>query len=189
MVDNHVIFYAFILYIISGGDFMDVFEKHFNMLRKSEKKFITYYKNSKLGIPMPKDFGEDISKKGKDLLSQNQVVYFRQVRSMHYQNVIDKEIGDWEYLEWLACLEERVLLMYVIPLFSKVLEVYPMLYGGNCEWQVLYEITIIDNSIWMKYPEWKKFYQKIVCNSIFRQDGKCKIKTDYLCQFERFICK
>ncbi|MDE7424420.1 MAG: hypothetical protein K2N51_12165 [Lachnospiraceae bacterium] len=166
---------------------MDVFERHFNLLRKSEKIFNTYYKDNTIGIPMPETYDEDILKKGKALLSKIQAEYFRQVRSMHYWNVLDKELGDLEYLDWLVCLEERVLLVYVIPLFSRVLEKFPMLYGGNREWQVLYEITTIDKNIWIEYPKWKIYLQKMICDSVFVKDVKSSINKEYLYQFEKFI--
>lgn len=166
---------------------MDVFERHFNLLRKSEKIFNTYYKDNTIGIPMPETYNEDILRKGKDFLTASQIEYFLQVRCMHYEDVVKNELGNLTYLDWLVCLEEGVLLIYAVSLFSRILEKYPMLYGGNNEWQVLYEITMIDKKIWNEYPEWEIYFKKLICNSVFEKDVKSSINKEYLYQFEKFI--
>lgn len=112
------------------------------------------------------------------------------MRSIHYHNVVNKILGEYSLPEWLVCLHEEILLEYAVPIFSRVREIYPMLCGMNNEWQVLYEITKLNQDFWIKNAEWKEYFDKLI-ESVLLEYAQGRINTTipevYLYQFKAFI--
>lgn len=128
-------------------------------------------------------------KTGKDLLPEDKTKEFREVRSIHYHNVITKKLKEYNFPEWIVCLNEKVLLDYTIPIFSRVLAEYPMLCGMNSEWQILYEITKIDWVFWKTHRTWKMFFDEIIEEVILSKEQGgliTPISEEYLYKFKNF---
>lgn len=168
---------------------MDKVEKHFTMLKKNQEIFEQYKKTESQGITISDIREKDYLKVGRELLSLEKSEQFMEVRSIHYYNVVAKRLEQYTLPEWLVCLKEEVLLEYAIPIFSRVLENYPMLCGMNNEWQVLYDITRLNQEFWIMNTEWKEYFNKIV-DKIFWEYGQgtftITIPEEYLYQFRIF---
>ena len=171
---------------------MDVFEKHFEMLRKNEEIFKKYSVKTENGLRFSNNKEKDFYKNGKNLLSIEVIEYFLEVRSIHYHNVINMKLKQYSFSEWIVCLEENVLLDYALPIFSRVLQEYPMLCGMQCEWQVLYEITKIKEDFWMVHKKWKEYFIEILkrfCSNYTKEELIDIFSEEYFYQFETFIGK
>lgn len=168
---------------------MDVFEKRLVMIRENEQIFKKYYRNEEIGIIICDDRKEDFKKKGSDLLNAEVKLRFEEVRSIYYRNIINNILYDYSFPEWVVCVEEKVLLEYAIPILSRVLKYYPMLCGKDYEWEVLYEISKIDENFWNIHREWKMFFEDIIRDILHsRNERKMdNISEKYICQFETFI--
>ncbi|MDE6568335.1 MAG: hypothetical protein K2K70_11470 [Lachnospiraceae bacterium] len=59
---------------------------------------------------------------------------------------------------------------------------YPMLCGKNCEWEILYEITKIDEDFWNIHEGWKRFFVNIFDNALC-DNGQKKVT----CEFREFM--
>lgn len=168
---------------------MDKFEKHFTMLKKNQEIFEQYKMTESIGIKISDIRQKDYLKVGRELLSIEKSEQFMEVRSIYYYNVVTKRLEEYTLPEWLVCLEEEVLLEYAIPIFSRVVENYPMLCGMNNEWQVLYDITRLNRDFWIMNTEWKVYFNKIV-DKIFFEYGQgafvMSIPEEYLYQFKQF---
>ena len=151
---------------------MDVFEKHFNRLRESEEMYNRYCMKKDKGIAISIEEEKNFNVKGEELLSSETIKYLKQFRSIHCWNVVDMELKNFSFEEWKVCVEESVLLEYAIPVLSRVLHEYPMLYGGNSEWQVLYGITKINREFWAVHESWKKFFVEIICSVLSGEMGQ-----------------
>lgn len=171
---------------------MDVFEKHFMMLKKNEEIFKKYSIKKENGIKFSADKAKDFYKSGKNLLSIEVIEYFLEVRSIHYHNIINLNLNQYSFPEWIVCLEENVLLDYALPIFSRVLQEYPMLCGMQCEWQVLYEITKINEDFWMIHQKWKEYFIDILnrfCSNYVMEELIDIFSEEYFFQFEKFMGK
>ena len=169
---------------------MDVFEKYFNMLKRSEDMFEKLKTKDCENVKISENEVMEYYKEGKELLPTEKSKEFIEIRSIHNYNVVMKKLVDYTFPEWLVCLNEKVLLKYAIPIFARVLNEYPMLCGMNCEWQVLYEITKIDQDFWDIHNEWKKHFITIVNNVVLDYNSKKIMNTisgKYLDCFEKFI--
>lgn len=164
-----------------------IFEQHFAMLKSNEELFLKYKKIECIEISdkMQKDF----LKTGKQLLKEENVERFLQIRSIHYYNVVMKKLEEYSLPEWFICISEKVLLEYAIPVFLRVLNHYPMLCGINNEWQVMYEISKIDIEFWNEHRDWKVYLDNII-DKIFLENKEGKLAVDvpeeYLIQFKIF---
>lgn len=168
---------------------IDLFEKHFSMLDKNQKIFEKYKTINSIGIEISEKRKKEYVKIGKELLPIEKSEQFREVRSIHYNNVVMKKLEEYTLPEWIVCLKEEVLLEYTIPVFSRVLHEYPMLCGMNREWQVLYDITNVNRVFWQEHKEWKAYFDKIIDKVILeckRDAMKVSIPEEYLCQFKNF---
>ena len=168
---------------------MNIFEKHFNMLRKNQEIFEQYKMIESAGIRVSDIRKPDYLKFGRELLAIEKSKQFMQVRSVHHYNVVMKTLEEYTLPEWIVCLEEEVLLEYAIPIFSRVLESYPMLCGMNNEWEVLYEITRLNQEFWRRNTEWKEYFNKII-DVVFLEYRKgafiIAVPDEYLNQFQIF---
>lgn len=100
------------------------------------------------------------------------------------------KLKQYSFPEWIVCLEENVLLDYALPIFSRVLQEYPMLCGMQCEWQVLYEITKIKEDFWMIHKKWKEYFIEILkgfCSNYTKEELIDIFSEEYFYQFETFI--
>lgn len=168
---------------------MDKFEGHFDMLRKNEKIFKKYSVKKQNGIAIPIDKEDDFKLKGKQLLSQEKANYFLEIRSIYCWNIVNMELKNYSFPEWVICIEESVLLEYAIPILSRVLQEYPMLCGKDCEWQVLYKLTKVEKEFWLSHKNWKEFFVELI-NRIFASNKKEDLivlfPEDYYYQFIEF---
>lgn len=168
---------------------MNIFEKHFSMLKKNEEIFEKFKARECIGIKISENAKKDFFKTGKELLTIEKEKQFMEIRSIHYYNVIIKKLKEYTLPEWIVCLNEKVLLEYAVPVFSRVLNEYPMLCGMNCEWQVLYEITKIKQCFWDLHKEWKVYFVKIIDNIFLeykQEDLMTVIPKEYLHQFKNY---
>ncbi len=168
---------------------MNIFERHFTMLKKNEEVFEQFKMAEGIGIEISNKRRKDYLKIGKELLTIGMSEQFMEVRSIHYYNVVMKKLEEYTLPEWLVCLKEEVLLEYAIPVFSRVLQKYPMLCGMNNEWQVLYDITRVNQVFWQVHKEWKVYFNKIV-DKILLENRQgvfiMPIPEEYLYQFKNF---
>ena len=67
----------------------------------------------------------DDTRLGRELLSNEEVDRIAKIRSVSAYNVLNWTLQEYELSEWYLCLEEKVLLEIVVPLFSEVLKQYP----------------------------------------------------------------
>ena len=51
-----------------------------------------------------------LSKTGRELLPDETVEYFKEIRSINYFNVLNKTLSEYTFAEWYVCLDEKVLL-------------------------------------------------------------------------------
>ena len=165
---------------------LDVFEIRMEMLKKYEDIFKKYYLNETEGISLSDQKKKDLEKKGSELLKQEDKLRFEKVRSIYYVNIINKCLSSYLLPEWTICLEENVLLEYALPIFSRVLSHYPMLCGGKCEWEILYDITNIPYSFWNKHEDWKQFFKKIISEIICNKNYVNEINEGYVHHFKAF---
>ena len=56
-----------------------------------------------------------LSKTGRDLLPDETVEYFKEIRSINYYNVLNKTLSEYTFAEWYVCLDEKVLLEQCLP--------------------------------------------------------------------------
>lgn len=162
-----------------------MFEQHFTMLEKNRCIFEQYKNLDKIGLKIVNN--KQYCSFGKDLLTSDTSNKFLQVRSIHYYNVVTKKLKDFSLPEWLVCLNEEILLEFAVPIFSRVLEKYPMLCGMNREWQVLYSITKIENKFWLSHKSWKKYFDEFIDKILLEHTkGNLCIPSDYLEEFSKF---
>lgn len=169
---------------------MDIFEKHFEMLKENERIFRKYSIKKENGLQLSSVQEKNFYVEGRDLLSDEVINYFLDVRSIHYYRVIHKKLKNYSLFEWIVCLEESVLLEYALPIFSRVLYEYPMLCGMNCEWQIMYEITKINENFWTFHQEWRRFFVEIIMqffSKYTKEELSNMFSEQYFCQFEKFI--
>lgn len=169
---------------------MNIFEKHFDMLKRNQEIFEQYKMIEDIGIRISNERKKDFLRTGKELLTIEKSEEFKEVRSIHYCNVVIKKLEEYSLPEWFVCLKEGVLLEYAIPVFSRVLQAYPMLCGINNEWQVLYEITKISGEFWELKREWKEYLKKIISEIFFKYEQgilAISIPKEYLDQFKIFL--
>lgn len=173
-----------------NGRNMDIFEKHFEMLRKSEEAFKKYSTRTENGLKIPDDREKDFCIEGRNLLSVDVITYFLEVRSIYHYNIVNMKLKDYSFPEWVVCLEENVLLEYALPVFSRVLQEYPMLCGMNCEWQIMYEIAKIKEDFWLLHKEWREFFVGILrqfCSKYAKEKLIEIFSEEYSYQFREFI--
>lgn len=169
---------------------MNIFEEHFSMLKKNQEIFEQYKRTVNIGIRISDERQKDFLKTGKELLTIEKSEEFMEVRSIHYYNVVMKKLEEYTLPEWFVCLKEGVLLEYTIPIFSRVLQKYPMLCGMNHEWQVLYEIAKVNQVFWQINREWKEYFNKIINEIFFEYEQGTfvtSIPKEYICQFKFFL--
>lgn len=172
---------------------MDIFEEHFANLKRNQEIFETYKKKSDKGIKLSNEQKDNFNKKGKELLKKDEIAHLLEMRGINYTNVVKNELKDYSFYEWLVCLEQKVLLEYAVPIFSKVLVYYPFLYGMHYNGEVLYQITIIEFDFWENHFDWKEYFISIV-NDILSKYTITELtnlcRKEYICQFEKFVlCK
>lgn len=168
---------------------MNVFEKRKKMLEKNEKIFEQYFKNESIGILISDVHKECLKRTGSELLNGETKERFEETRAIYYYNILNKPLLEYTFPEWVVCLQEKVLLEYTIPIFSRVLENYPMLCGKNCEWEILYEIAKVDENFWNVHEGWKQFFVNIL-NDVLYNNGEKKepiINAKFIHQFCIFI--
>lgn len=168
---------------------MNVFERHFAMLKRGQDVFEQYKRAENIGIRISDKKKKDYVKIGGELLTKEKGKQFMEVRSIHYHNVVVKKLEEYSLPEWLVCLNEEVLLEYAIPIFSRVLNKYPMLCGMNNEWQVLYDITKINPKFWEDNREWKMYFVEIIEKIFWEYEQNTSvifIPEEYLYQFSIF---
>lgn len=173
-----------------NGDNMDIFEKHFEMLKNNEEIFRKYSIKDDKGLILSDEKKKDFYIKGRDLLSDEIAKYFLEIRSIYYHNVINNNLQQYSFYEWIVCLEENILLEYAIPIFSRVLQEYPMLCGMNYEWQVMYEIAKIKEDFWLAHIDWKIFFVDILkrFSSEYEDAELIEIfSKKYFYQFKKFV--
>lgn len=177
---------------------MDIFQKRIKILKENEQIFNQYCGREELGILISDDKKHDFLKKGGELLEEEEKSYFEEVRSIYYHNVVNKTLCEFSFPEWVVCIEEKVLLEYAVPIFSRVLKVYPMLYvdvgicdGEICQWKILYEVSKIDEFFWNKHIEWKNFFKNIIKDILDKNEKKeiTFIDDKYIIQFYDFLKK
>lgn len=144
---------------------MDIFTKRANCMKESQRAFNRLAFNVNEGLEMPKSFKLNLEKLGSELLEPNDVERISKIRCIYYSNLLTNKLSDFSYFEWLVCLEEKVLLEYTIPLFSRVLFKYPFLYGlSYCKGEVICKILELGDTFWIYHSDWKNVYRKIVKN-------------------------
>lgn len=169
---------------------MNLFEKHFEMLKRNQEIFEQYKMVENTGIIISDERQKDFLKTGKELLTIKKSEEFREVRSIHYYNIVIKKLEEYSLPEWFVCLKEGVLLEFAIPVFSRVLQMYPMLCGMNNEWQVLYEITQVSQDFWKLKREWKEYLKQFLNEILFKYEQGAfaiSIPEEYLYKFKIFI--
>lgn len=172
---------------------MDIFEKQMKMLKENEQIFNQYYEKEDVGIFISDDKKQDFSKKGSELLEETVIASFEQVRCIYYWNIINRTLREFSFWEWAICLEEKVLLEYAIPIFSRVLKSYPMLCGEIAsgrfsQWGILYEIAKVDGLFWMQHAEWKNFFEDIIKDALEKNEKETinSVSDIYIMQFHHF---
>ena len=57
-----------------------------------------------------------------------------------------------------------------------------MLCGEHCEWEVLYEISKVDENFWNMHKEWKLFFKDIINNISYNNEKEINdISKKWLC--------
>lgn len=174
---------------ITMNFFEEKTEKKVKMHKEHEEIFNKYKNQSNNGILIPDNLRINLEKTGRDLLPEKTVNYFLTIRSSYYANVIKNKIKDYTYMEWVTCIKEKILLEYALPIFSNVLLFYPMLSGIHAEWEILYEISDIDEKFWMKHRKWKDFFIRIMKEAINKEgiDSEDEYFYQYMCGINEFI--
>ena len=152
------------------------------MLEENERVFEQYCRNEKSRVLISDAQKENLKKCGSELLNKEIKERFEETRSIYYHNILNMPLLEYTFPEWVVCLQEKVLLEYAIPIFSRVLVHYPMLCGKNCEWEILYEITKIDEDFWNIHEGWKRFFVNILDN-VLCDNGQKKVT----CEFREFM--
>lgn len=169
---------------------MNIFEKHFAMIEKNIEIFEQNKMKENIGISLSDDMQKKLMKSGKEILTIEKIQELMEVRSIYYNNVVMKKLIEYSLPEWFVCLEEKVLLDCAIPIFSKVLHVYPMLCGDKNEWQVLYEITQVNQKFWEMNKGWKEYFNNIIDGILLKYEQgvlELYISDEYVCRFKRFV--
>lgn len=169
---------------------MNIFDKHFAMIERNLDIFEQYKMEENIGIRFSDDMQKDLMKIGKELLTIEKSQELMEVRSIHYYNVVMKKLKEYSLPEWFVCLEEKVLLEYAIPVFSRVLKVYPMLCGSKNEWQVLYEITQVNQKFWERNKKWKEYFDDVINGILLKHEQgvlETNVSEEYIRQFKYFI--
>ena len=169
---------------------MDYFERHFALIKKSEKIFKQHKMDPQIEIAGLPDIEEVYEKTGQDLLNKDIIEQFLSMRSVPHYKIVVKKLIDFTLSEWITCLNEKVLLEYSIPVLYKALSHYPMLYGTNDEWQVLFEITKVEESFWKTYRGLKKPFVAIIDKVLYenaKENFYSSIKQEYLESMKDFV--
>ena len=103
-----------------------------------------------------------LSKTGRDLLPEETVEYFKEIRSINYYNVLNKTLSEYTFAEWYVCLDEKVLLEQCLPRYSEKLDMDPLMPGLFSKGEILYKITQIDKSFWTDHPDWYEYLRTII---------------------------
>ena len=103
-----------------------------------------------------------LSKTGRDLLPEETVEYFKEIRSINYYNVLNKTLSEYTFAEWYVCLDEKELLEQCLPRYSEKLDMDPLMPGLFSKGEILYKITQIDKSFWTDHPDWYEYFRTII---------------------------
>lgn len=103
-----------------------------------------------------------LSKTGRDLLPEETVEYFKEIRSINYYNVLNKTLSEYTFAEWYVCLDEKVLLEQCLPRYSEKLDMDPLMPGLFSKGEILYRITLIDKAFWIDHPDWYEYFRTII---------------------------
>ncbi len=156
------------------------------MRKKSFTEFEKCKDNENLGIKIPNNIQNGFNKLGKEILSSKTCERLLEYRSIHYNNVVNEKLSDYNLPEWVVCLEEEVLLEYAIPILSRVLSHCPMMLGMNNEWEVLYLVVKVKSDFWRVNKEWKDYY-KLLIDKAINNDNSNSIPQKYLMVFREFM--
>jgi len=168
---------------------MNIFDRHFEMLKRNQDIFEQYKLNENVGIKIPENHHKDYCKTGIELLSVERIEQLLEVRSVYYYNIVHRTLEEYTLSEWIVCLNEGILLEYAVPILSRALERYPMLCGMNNEWQVLFYITMINEEFWFEHKEWKNCFCELIKDiCVQHENGRFveAIPNEYLYQFKLF---
>lgn len=164
-------------------------ERHLAMLKRNQDIFEKYKTNEEMGLEIATDKQKEYSNFGRNFITLEKKEEFADIRSVHYHNILTKKLEEYSLPEWFICLKEGILLEYAIPIFSRVLQKYPMLCGMDSEWQVLYCITQVNSAFWAERETWKKYFKEII-DDILEEYEERKMKEvipkEYLAKFYDF---
>lgn len=167
---------------------MGIFEREEKMYDEYEEIFNKYKNQSNNGILIPDNLRTNLEKNGRELLPEETVNKFRRIRSQYYANIINNKMKEYTYMEWVICIKEKILLDYALPLISSPLLFYPMLCGVYAEWEILYEISDIDEKFWMEHRDWKAFFAGIMKEAINQVDIDSE-DEEYFYHLHEYLCE
>ena len=134
-------------------------EDLFAPLTSEEEKIIMEYADKENRECLPELI---FSKTGMELLPEETIEYFREIRSADYQRVLTRKLSEYTRGEWYVCLYEKVLLEQCLPYFMEELDSDPLTPGLFYKGEVLYRITLIDKTFWRSHKDWLEHTRTIV---------------------------
>lgn len=165
---------------------MDFFEKRIELLKSNIVIFEKYAVRDDVGIVISDDLRMDYEKRGREILCDEVVHDFMQIRSIYCQNIVQLKLKEYTFSEWYTCLCEKILLVYALPIFSRVILFHPALCGMNHEWESLLEITKIESGFWDAHSDWKSFFVNRVQDVLSRKEDVV-VDDAYVYQFMQFV--
>ena len=114
------------------------------------------------------------SKTGRDLLPEEIVDAFKEIRGIDYYRVLNNTLSEYTAAEHLVCLRENVLLEYCLPFFIDKLDLDPLIPGYFRKGEILYYFTKIDKSFWVTHKDWYEHTREIVKSVIDMSEEKIR---------------
>ena len=130
---------------------------------RSEALFRENKDNSDVGVNLDLDMENFLNKTGDELItdiSLKERMY--SVRSVDYHNVLVKPIKEYELLEWLVCMDERIFIDCAIAMLSKVIAVDSYAVEYNNIPLICYVVYAYKCCDFEHKKEWHTYFSDIV---------------------------
>lgn len=135
---------------------------------------------------------EIYNKTGRDLLPENVVEDFLEIRGIDYYNVIKKRLVEYTRAEWVVCLREKIMLEQCVPLFLEELSQDLLIPGVFYKGEILYEVTLIDKDFWLNHKDWFECIKTIIYKVLNMSEQELKnnnIIHEYIESYKKFYHK
>lgn len=107
--------------------------------------------------------GDVLGKKGEELIADSDMIRkLREYRSTEVYHILNWKLSQYQWDEWITCLDYKIFLDFTVPMLSKVLEQNPLIAGVFYRGEILYRILKLEDSFWEAHKKWKVYFETML---------------------------